>query len=572
MAPAKKTVRPKPLRIDGAVKQALEISRGRILFVTIMVALSYAVIILRLLDLSIANAQEQASKHIAVLGTTDIQLQRGTIVDRNGILLATNLKTFSLYANPRKIMDVQEAVDGILKVIPTLDRKILVRRLSGDKMFIWLKHHLHPSEVEAINNLGLPGLNFQEEEKRTYPHGHMLAHVIGMVGMEGYGLSGIEKEFNNYLSDPDNEPLQLSLDLRIQSILHQELMEKYMEHKAKGAAGIVMDVNNGEILAMVSLPDFDPNNPKKIDPKSTFNHVTTAVYEMGSTFKTFNHALALDLGVATMKGSYDARKPIKIGRFRIRDHHAQNRVLSVPEVYMYSSNIGSAKMADEIGPVRQREFFDRLGLTRGIDLEIPETSQPLVQDKLSRISTMTMSFGHGIAVSPLHVAAGISSIINGGMYRNPTLLKGYGEEGERVIKEQTSRNMRKLMRMVVGEKEGTGKKAAAEGYRVGGKTGTAEKAIDKRYNRKQMVTSFVGVFPMDDPKYLVMAVMDEPQPTKKTFGFATAGWTAAPVIKAVVEKAAPVLGIKPVDEASEKMQKLFHVDYPRKQQNHYATR
>lgn len=548
--------------VEGAVKQAVEVTRARLMFIIILVALSFIAVCLRLVELSFASTDVR-DRHVATYGKTDITLARADIVDRNGVLLATNLKTASLYANPKEILDPKETVEKLAGLFPELNKAALLKRISGEeKSFVWVKHYLTPGEQEQVLNLGQPGLEFMEEEKRTYPQGNLISHVLGFVGQDGKGLAGVERMFDNALESPDNQSaaLQLSLDIRVQEALHDELKTRMVMHKAKAAAGLVMDANTGEVLALVSLPDFDPNLPATIKPDTAYNNATKSLYEMGSTFKTFNHAMALDSGKVRITDSFDASHPLKVGRFRISDYHAENRVLSVPEIYMHSSNIGSAQMADLVGSKLQQDYFTKFHLLDPLTLEIPETATPLKPAKQSRLGTMTMAYGHGIAVTPTHVAAAVAAVVNGGKYHRPTLIKGRGGEAEPVLKSSTSDKMRKLMRMVVADKGATGGKAAAVGYLVGGKTGTAEKPGGKHYDRNKLITSFVGAFPMDKPRYVVIAVLDEPHATKETFGFATAGWTAAPVISKLVTRIAPLLNVIPVDETADSVKKLFELD------------
>src|ERR1700736_6145784 len=358
---------------------------------------------------------------------------------------------------------------------------------------------------------------------------------------------------------PPREPLELSLDARVQFILGEELTRVVGEFGARGAAGIIMDVQTGEIIAMVSLPDFDPNRPGGTDPAETpaevserlFNKITLGDYEMGSAFKIFNTAMALDAGTATTVKSYDAIHDLHIGRFTITDYHGKHRMLSVPEVFMYSSNLGSARMAMEAGAERQRAFLGRLGLLKPVPVEFDEISKPHYPAQWREVNVITIAYGHGIAVSPLHVAAGVSAIVNGGGLHRPTVLKLPPDAdlpGERVISEKTSIMMRKLMRLVV--QYGTAKLAAAPGYVVGGKTGTAEKNQGGHYQEKKLLSDFVAVFPMHDPRYLVLTLVDEPHGTQQSHGYATAGWTVVPATSRVIQRIAPLLGGAPVDEAS----------------------
>jgi cell division protein FtsI (penicillin-binding protein 3) len=363
--------------------------------------------------------------------------------------------------------------------------------------------------------------------------------------------------------------IQLSLDARVQFILHEELTRVISDFSAKGAAGIIMDVTTGEVVAMVSLPDFDPNHPGTTDPKVSpadakeriFNKITLGDYEMGSVFKIFNTAMALDSGVTSMTKGYDASHPIHIGRFTIDDYHGKHRWLSTPEIFMYSSNIGSAHMAVDAGGERQRSYLARLGLLKPAPIELDEVAKPHFPKQWREINVMTIAYGHGISVSPLNAIAAVSAIVNGGVLRAPTLIKrppGTVPPGEQVVSAKTSEQMRKLMRLVV--EYGTAKLAAAPGYVVGGKTGTAEKNSGGRYQQKKLLSSFIGAFPMHEPRYAILALVDEPHGTKASHGFATAGWTVVPATSRIIQRIAPILGVPPVDEASPAITRALAVE------------
>jgi len=350
------------------------------------------------------------------------------------------------------------------------------------------------------------------------------------------------------------------VDIRVQHALRDELGRAIAKFNALGAAGVVVDVNTGEVLAMASLPDFDPNHPNSVPSDNRFNRATKGVYELGSVFKAFTVAMALDTGTVNITSGYDASRPIKISRFTIRDDHAKNRWLSVPEIFMYSSNIGAAKMAVDVGGVRQEKFMSRLGLLHRSTVELPEVGDPLLPSNWGAIYSMTVGFGHGIAVSPMQMASGLSAVVNGGILMPATLLKHESEaeiRGDRVLSRRTSDHMRRLLRLVV--EKGTGGKAAIKGYVIGGKTGTAEKAGRHGYRRKALLTSFVAAFPMNAPRYVVYSLLDEPQGIKETHGFASAGWTAAPTAGRIIARIAPLLGVKPQNEDDEKMKSLLKV-------------
>jgi cell division protein FtsI (penicillin-binding protein 3) len=478
------------------------------------------------------------------------------------VLLATTLATPSLYANPKEIIDARGAARKLVRVLPDLNESEVYAKLTGDKSFVWLKRQLTPRQMAAVNALGVPGLNFQDEEKRIYPQGRAFAHVVGYAGIDNKGLGGIERSFDEALRSR-HQPLQLSVDLRIQSILRAEIAKQIGEFRAVGGSGIVMNVNTGEVLALVSLPDFDPNDPGASPTETLFNRVTLGTYEIGSVFKIFTVAMALDDRVTTLAGGYDASHPIRIGRFTIHDDHAQNRWLSVPEIFMYSSNIGAAKMAVDVGADRQREFLAKLGLLKAPNFELPEVAAPLVPSAWRPVNVMTIGFGHGISVSPLQIATAVSTVANGGVLHRATIMKRPEDEpihGQQVMSEGTSIEMRKLLRLVV--EKGTGKLAEAPGYVVGGKTGTAEKVSGKSYNTHSLISSFAGIFPANDPRYFIMISIDEPHGDKKSFGFATGGWVAAPGVSRSVERMASLLGIQPVDEDSPEIRRSLMVGLP----------
>jgi cell division protein FtsI (penicillin-binding protein 3) len=474
---------------------------------------------------------------------------RADIVDRNGILMATSLNTASLYANPRLVIDPEQAALRLSTALPGIDIKATEKKLRSDRGFIWLRRHLTPRQQYAVNRLGIPALNFQREARRMYPLGPLASHALGFTDIDNKGLSGIERYFDKELRTRQKN-LTLSIDVRVQHVLERELGLAMKKFSAIGAAGLVMDVNTGEIVAMSSLPGFDPNQAGNIDQGVRFNRTTLGVYEMGSTFKIFTTAMALDAGTVTLRGGYDATDPIRIARHVINDYHAKKRWLSVPEIFMYSSNIGAVKMALHVGISGHKRFLGRLGMMKPVQVELSETGTPLSPNRWREINSMTISFGHGLAVSPLHLVAGVSAIVNGGIYRTPTLIRRKPEDipaGKRVVSEETSLKMCRLMHLVV--ERGTGRNAAAPGYLVGGKTGTAEKVSGRGYKQKALISSFVAAFPMHAPRYVVLAMLDEAKGTKETFGFATGGWVAAPIVGAVVRRIAPVLGLRPINQA-----------------------
>jgi len=540
-------------RIEGFRKQALEVGRNRLLVTGIVLTLAFAVIGARLVDLTVFKGGGEPQ--LAIIDhTPGAPADRADIVDRNGILLATSLPTASLFADPKAVLNAREAADKLMTVLPRLDHRELLTKLASDSRFIWISRNLTPKQQYKVNRLGLPGFGFQHGERRVYPHGRLASHILGMTDVDGRGVSGLEKYFDRPLRVGDK--IEVALDIRIQEILHRELTGAMREFRAIGAAGVVLDANSGEVVSMVSLPDFDPNDPGPAGGESAFNRATKGVYEMGSIFKLFTAAMALDSGTVNMDGGYDASEPIHVSRFTIRDFHAKNRWLSVPEIIVYSSNIGAAKMALDVGTKAQRTYLGRFGLLKAAAVELPEVGRPLTPHRWRDINTMTISYGHGIAVTPLQMASGVAALVNGGLYVPPTLLKRDDREAietKRVLSTGTSEKMRHLMRLVV--KNGTGRKAAVEGYAIGGKTGTADKLSVRGYRKDAMISSFVGAFPIDAPRYILLVMVDEPKGNARTFNYATGGWVAAPAVGHVVQRMAPLLGMPPVRRIAEEKEK-----------------
>ena len=532
-------------RFEGFGKQALETGRNRLLVTAAVITLAFGGIGVRLVDLAVVGGGEGNDRATLVTQPPAL-VSRADIVDRNGVVLASSLPTASLYADPSEVIDAQAAANKISTIFPDVDEAKLAKNLLKGGRFLWIKRNLSPEQQLAANRLGLPGFAFLKEERRIYPHGALSAHVLGATDIDGNGISGVEHYFDQRLRQ-NEKPLALAIDVRVQSILRAELSAAVSEFKAIGAAGVVFDVRTGETVALASLPDFNPNDRASYKGEARFNRATKGIYEMGSTFKLFTAAMALDSGTIDMKGGYDAAKPIRIARFTINDYHAQNRWLTVPEIIVHSSNIGAAKMAMDVGRAGQQDYLGKFGLMREAALELPEIGRPLLPGTWRDINTMTISYGHGIAVSPVQLAAAIGSLVNGGMLRPATLLRheaGTPIAGEQVISPETSDKMRTLMRLVVAK--GTGQKAAAKGYYVGGKTGTAEKQFGGRYKKSAKISSFVGAFPIQDPRYVVFAMVDEPIGNKRTFNYATGGWVAAPIVGRVVSQIGPLLGIEPL--------------------------
>jgi len=550
---------PKKRRREPPVPPRVETGRSRLLITGALFSVAFLVVTGRLIGVTmfVEKSQPQYSRTV---GKPALTTGRADIVDRNGNLLATSLKTASLFANPRIMLNAREAVNKLATVLPELNRRQTYEKLTQDRSFIWLKRHLTPRQKYEVNKLGIPGLDFRDEERRVYPSAALASHILGHTDIDNRGLAGVERHFDQQLRKI-RTPLKLSIDVRVQHAMRKELAAAVREFRGVGAAGIVMDVRNGEVVSIVSLPDFDPNLPSDIESDTRFNRATLGVYEMGSTFKIFTTAMALDAGRVSMRDGYDATHPIRISRFVIRDYHAKRRWLSIPEIFMYSSNIGTVKMALDVGVAEQRTFLQKVGILHPSPVEISEIGAPLIPGRWREINAMTISFGHGLSISPMQLVAGVGAMVNGGIYHAPTFLKKPPHSrstGRRVITAKTSERIRRLLRLVVAK--GTGRNAAAEGYLVGGKTGTAEKVVGRRYKKKALMSSFIGAFPMNAPRYVVFAMIDEPSGTKKTFGYATGGWVAAPVVGKVIARIGPILGVRAVDEKAPKIEREMAID------------
>ncbi len=547
------------IAFESSKKQAIETARNRLLVGGSLMAAAFFVVGVRLFDLAVFNETEDlrraASREIA----RPASMARADIVDRNGVLLATSLKTASLFANPRKIGDPADVARRLVEIIPDMSEEVIAARLGADKNFVWLRRNLTPRQQFEVNRLGVPGLDFEQEERRVYPHGRLAGHIVGFTNVDNVGLAGIEKSMDAAIAGASS-PLRLSIDIRVQQILRQELAGQIEKFKAIGGGGIVLDVESGEVVAIVSLPDFDPNAAGQASDDTRFNRMTLGVYELGSVFKIFNHAIALETGVASFQSSYDATKPIRVSRFTISDYHPEKRWLTVPEIFQHSSNIGSAKIALDIGAEDQRKYLGHLGLLRRTSIELPEQAQPMYPSRWREINTMTISFGHGIAVSPLNLTSAVAAVVNGGILRPATLVGGERSsvDGVQVFSAETSDRMRRLLRLVV--ETGTGRNADAEGYLVGGKTGTAEKQVNGAYKRNALISSFVGVYPVTAPRFVVFAMLDEPKGIKESYGYATGGWTAAPVVKGVVARMAPLYGIAPLDKSAPDIRHAININ------------
>jgi cell division protein FtsI (penicillin-binding protein 3) len=551
----------------------LEKTRWRLLLATAGFALLFGAVVAKLADATLIDpvrpkvaaaphrADPPATPPLPAASVLPASLDLGVhggramITDRNGEILAVSLPTAGLFANPSEIIDAGEAAHKLVSVLPRLDEAAVKAKLSeSTKQFVYLERQITPKEELAINNLGIVGLEFQPTERRHYPLGRVAAQVLGGVDVDGRGQAGVEKYFDERLRT-DGAPLRLALDVRVQAVVREELLAAMTEFQAIGAAGIVMDVRTGELIAMVSLPDYDANDYAHAAPDEQVNRAAGRVYEPGSTFKLQTCSMALDDGVVNIWNGFDATSPIHIGRFEINDFEGKHRFLYVPEIIAYSSNIGAAKMAQAAGAERQRAWMGKMGMLSRVPIELPEAAAPLAPPERNwkEAATLTIGFGHGIAVTPLHVVVGTAAVANGGVLLHPTLLlpddTAPPRAGVRVMQTATSDIMRKLMRLVVTD--GFGKQAEVAGYYVGGKTGTAEKISGHGYNHHSRVSAFMGVFPMNAPRYAVYMMLDEPKADASTHGYATAGWVSAPAAGRVIARAAPMLGLLPDTDDAE---------------------
>jgi len=529
-------------------------ARARVGLAILAFAAVYAIIAARLVMFAVVA--DSRVVHRVVSGDATATA-RPDIQDRNGEVLATDVRVPSLYGEPRRLIDVDEAVELLTADLPDLDATELRERLSSRRGFVWLKRDITGEQQREIYRQGIPGIGFLNENKRTYPNGAEVSHLLGHVNIDNQGIAGMEKWLDGHglaalhmaglATDRLQNPVELAVDLRVQHALRDELVTARAKFKAIAAAGIVLDVRTGEVVAMVSEPDYDPNNPRQALDPTRINRLTTGVYEMGSTFKAFTIAMALDSGKFTLKSAFDGHGPMHVGRFAIHDFEPENRMLTIPEIFTYSSNIGAARTALAIGIEGHKAFLKKLGQLDRLRTELPESAEPIVPRRWGELNTITIAFGHGLSVAPLQAVMGVAALMNGGLLIPPTFLKRSQAEAaalaKRVIKPETSEMMRYLMRLNV--EKGTAKKADIPGYYIGGKTGTADKVINGRYSKNSVLTDFMAVLPADQPRYALLIMLDDPKVLPETHGFKTSGWNAVPVGGAVVARIAPLLGIEP---------------------------
>lgn len=529
-------------------------TRDRIFVVMFAIAALFVIIQGRLMYLASFGGDGPTIRRGADMA---LAANRPRILDRNGQVMALDIEVQSLFAEPKIIDRPDEIYESLVTVLPDLDAKSTMRKLKSGQGFVWIKRELTPRQQADILALGLPGIGFRPENQRFYPAAETASHILGHTNIDNQGIAGIEKylddtwlrEFHasGFALKKQLKPVQLSVDLRVQHFVRESLVEAMKKYRAIAAAGVVLDVHSGEIVAMSSLPDYNPNNPVDALKKDRLNRMSAGLFEMGSTFKTFTTAMALDSGKVSLADRFDARNPIRIGRFTITDFHGKRRILSVPEVFIYSSNIGTAKMADVVGIKGHQAFLTRMGLLDKMPgLELPEIARPTQPKVWKKVNSITISYGHGVSTTPLQTAVAAAALVNGGKLIAPTLFPRSQAEtdavSKQVLKPSTVQAMRYLMRLNV--LRGSGKRAEVPGFLVGGKTGTAEKVINGRYSNGHRFNAFLSAFPVTDPKYVVLVILDEPKPEKGK-RYATAGMNAAPTVANIVKRSAPLLGIEP---------------------------
>ena len=541
------------------VSTRLDKGRGRIRQLMLVLGLAYLGIGAKLVHLAVSHEPPPTLKAAADQAAAGA---RPDLTDRNGTILATDVKTMSVFAEPRNLIDKDEAVELITAVLPDVDAHELRDRLNSKKGFVWIKRQITAKEQQEIYRLGLPGIGFWPENKRIYPNGPLGAHVLGFVDKDNIGIAGMEKYLDTKgLTDPHVpgfqldpaalKPVRLSLDLKATHALRDELVAGMEKYKAKAAAGAILDVNTGEVIALESLPDYDPNDPPDMTKQANWakiNRINVGTYEMGSTFKALTIAMALDAGKVSLGSHIDARESLRSGRFTIHDFHATHRVLSVPEVFTHSSNIGTARMALMVGVSGHQAFLRKMGQLDRLETELPENAKPQIPKHWGELNTMTIAFGQGLNVAPLQALMGVGALVNGGHLMKPTFLvrdeKAALEGSEKVVSEQTSESMRYLMRS--NATHGSAGFANIDGYYVGGKTGTAQKIVGRRYSNDKVFTTFMAITPADKPKYLYLVIYDQPEAAPGDGGYHTAAYNAGRVAGALIRRVEPLEGHAPL--------------------------
>jgi cell division protein FtsI (penicillin-binding protein 3) len=538
--------------IEGSRKKKSGQAKSRVGLLILGFTVVYGIIGGRLVEYAMKDPEVVSS----ILPPDRLMASRPDILDRNGEVLATDIRTVSLFAEPNKIVDVDEAVEKLATVLPDLDMKGTYKKLATrTSHFAWLRRQLTPKQQSQILALGIPGIGFRPEKRRFYPGGTTAAHILGYVNIDNRGVAGMEKYIDDQgladlasvgmTSNQPLEPVRLSIDVRVQNIVRDVVANAVVNYEAKGAGAVILDIHTGEVLAMASAPDFDPNNPLEGAKEGWLNRMSNGTFEMGSTFKTFSMALALDTGKVSLKDSFDATQSLRIGGFTIHDFHGQRRWLTVPEIFEYSSNIGTAKIIDLVGMETQRDYLTKFGLLTKMQTELPEVKTPSQPKVWKKINSITISFGHGVATTPLQTAVAGAALVNGGKLIEPTFLPRTPEQANEtaqvVVKKSTSDDIRYLFKL--NGLKGSGRNADVPGFNVGGKTGTADKVVNGRYASNLNFNAFLAAFPIEDPKYVVLTFCDEPHNGEK--GQNIAAYTAAPMVKNIIARAAPILGVEP---------------------------
>lgn len=542
------------ITLQGGKSARADITRRRSSIIILLMTAIFAVVAARLVQIGAIGRPDTV---IEGRTTSEIEAARPSIRDRNGLNMAVDIRVPSLYAEPRRIVDIPQAVAALRSVLPDLNDAWLTQRLTGDRGFVWIRRELTPQVRDRIMALGIPGIGFLTESRRFYPPGPQVAHVVGSVNVDNQGIAGIESAVDDrgldvlqelgLARDQELKPIDLTIDLRVQNIMYSQLTDALQRYKSIAAAGVVMDARNGEILSLVSLPDFDPNSAATALEEGRFNRITAGNFELGSVVKTVSFAATLDSGAVTLLDSFDASKPVKYGRFTINDYRGEGRILTVPEIFRYSSNVGTIQMVQQLGADNYRDFFSRIGFDRRINFELPEITSPKVPARFSEVVAATASFGHGFSISPMHMVRALAAFVNGGKLIDPTLFPAKGDaaaSAPQVISSETSARMRYLLRFNAMIGSGSRMNRIAAGYRVGGKTGTAEKVINGRYGTGKNLNVFITAFPMEAPRYVMLVLLDEAEPENAQSGN-TAGWNAGEVSGRIIRGIAPMLGIVP---------------------------
>jgi cell division protein FtsI (penicillin-binding protein 3) len=550
-------------RIEMQHERILRKTQRRLIMMGGIFIISFGVIGMRMTALAVSAPSEPKARATAA----QILASRADIIDRNNRVLATNIETHSLYAHPQHVVNPVTAARQLAEIFPDIDAVKMEARLKGARKFLWLKSAISPEEKQAVHDIGDPGLLFGPREMRLYPNGQLAGHILGgttfgeqgVHSAETLGIAGVEKAFDGFLRDPkfNGRPLQLSIDLSVQSALEEVLYGGMRLMNAKAASAVLMEIHTGEILALSSLPDFDPNNRPHMltegdqadDP--LFNRAVQGVYELGSVFKTFAVAQAMELGLVTADTMIDTKR-FRWGKYPIKDFKNYGPKLTVENVLVKSSNVGTARLSKMIGGENQKTFLKNLGLLAATPIELVEgpTGKPQFPSNWSEISTMTISYGHGISTSPVHLASAYSTIVNGGTLVKPTVVKQTVPRiGERIISQKVSMRLRTMLRHVVTE--GTASFGEVPGYSVAGKTGTADKPNNQGgYHKDKVLATFASFFPSANPKYVLIVTLDEPEDRAGFEPRRTAGWTAVPVGAEVIRRVAPLLGLAPEIETS----------------------